>query len=94
MIRRPGASGLGASDLRVTRVGHSTRSRSRRLRLSADNSVSNVGAFSIGPSAPSSPKGRDGAAEAIRALMVAKRSAPAERTQTISAPRGYGRVLV
>jgi hypothetical protein len=33
------------------------------------------------------PKGRDGAVEAIRALMVAKRSARAERTQTIDQAR-------
>jgi transposase len=33
------------------------------------------------------PKGRDGAAGAIRALMVAKRSTRAERTQTISQAR-------
>src|SRR5262249_11366856 len=33
------------------------------------------------------PKGRDGAVEAIRALMVAKRSARAERTQAINQAR-------
>ena len=33
------------------------------------------------------PKGRDGAVGAIRALMVAKRSARAERTQTINQAR-------
>ena len=33
------------------------------------------------------PKGRDGAVEAIRALMVAKRRARAERTQTINQAR-------
>ena len=33
------------------------------------------------------PKGRDGAVEAIRALMVAERSARAERTQTINQAR-------
>ncbi|HEY5985530.1 MAG TPA: hypothetical protein VIV12_03980 [Streptosporangiaceae bacterium] len=33
------------------------------------------------------PKGRDGAVEAIRALMVAKRSARAGRTQTINQAR-------
>jgi transposase len=33
------------------------------------------------------PKGRDGAVEAIRALMVAKRSARGERTQTINQAR-------
>ena len=33
------------------------------------------------------PKGRDGAVEAIRALMVAKRSARGERTQAISQAR-------
>jgi transposase len=34
------------------------------------------------------PKGRDGTVEAIRALMVAKRSARSERTQTINQARG------
>ena len=38
-----------------------------------------------GPAAP--PRGRDGAVEAIRALMVAKRSAAGERTQTINQAR-------
>jgi hypothetical protein len=33
------------------------------------------------------PRGRDGAVEAIRALMVAKRSARAERTQTVNQAR-------
>jgi transposase len=33
------------------------------------------------------PKGRDGAVEAIRALMVARRSARAERTQTVNQAR-------
>jgi transposase len=36
------------------------------------------------------PKGRDGTVEAVRALMVAKRSARSERTQTI----GQARALV
>jgi transposase len=37
--------------------------------------------------AAGAPKGRDGAVEAIRALMVTKRSARAERTQTINQAR-------
>ena len=37
--------------------------------------------------AAGAPKGRDGAVEAIRALMVAKRSARAERVQTINQAR-------
>ncbi len=37
--------------------------------------------------AAGAPKGRDGAVEAIRALMVAKRSARAGRTQTINQAR-------
>jgi transposase len=37
--------------------------------------------------ASGAPKGRDGAVEAIRALMVAKRSARAERTQAINQAR-------
>ena len=39
---------------------------------------------------PGAPKGRDGAVEAIRALMVAKRSARSERVQT----NGQARALV
>jgi transposase len=37
--------------------------------------------------AQGAPKGRDGQVEAIRALMVAKRSATSERTQTINQAR-------
>jgi hypothetical protein len=37
--------------------------------------------------AAGAPKGRDGQVEAIRALMVAKRSARSERTQTINQAR-------
>ena len=37
--------------------------------------------------AAGAPKGRDGAVEAIRALMVAKRSARNERTQAINQAR-------
>ena len=37
--------------------------------------------------AAGAPKGRDGSVEAIRALMVAKRSARAERTQAINQAR-------
>ena len=37
--------------------------------------------------AAGAPKGRDGAVEAIRALMVAKRTARSERTQTINQAR-------
>ena len=37
--------------------------------------------------ASGAPRGRDGAVEAIRALMVAKRSARPERTQAVSQAR-------
>jgi hypothetical protein len=39
------------------------------------------------PSPAGAPKGRDGTVEAIRALMVAKRSAAGERTQTMNQVR-------
>jgi hypothetical protein len=41
--------------------------------------------------AAGAPKGRDGTVEAIRALMVAKRSAAGERTQTINQARARAR---
>ena len=46
-----------------------------------------TGAGAAAGAATGAPKGRDGAVEAIRALMVAKRSARAERTQTINQAR-------
>lgn len=50
------------------------------------NAVSAARAAQSGRAAGAS-KGRDGAVEAIRALMVAKRSAAGERTQTINQAR-------
>jgi hypothetical protein len=43
--------------------------------------------LSVWTAASGAPRGRDGQVEAIRALMVAKRTARAERTQTINQAR-------
>src|SRR6266581_2903232 len=48
--------------------------------------IEGTGSYGAGL-ARGAPKGRDGSVEAIRALMVAKRSARAERTQTINQAR-------
>src|SRR6266498_3974133 len=55
-------------------------------------SIEGTGSYGAGLAAQSgrargAPKGRDGTVEAIRALMVAKRSARSERTQTINQAR-------
>ncbi len=48
--------------------------------------IEGTGSYGAGL-ARGAPKGRDGAAEAVRALMVAKRSARSERTQAINQAR-------
>jgi transposase len=79
-----------AAGVRVVEVDRSDR-QDRRRRGKSDplDAVSAASAAQSGR-ARGAPKGRDGAVEAIRALMVAKRSARAERTQTI----GQARALV
>jgi transposase len=78
---------ITAAGVRVVEVDRSDRQDRRRAGKSNP-----LGAFSAARAAQSgrargAPKGRDGAVEAIRALMVAKRSARAERTQTINQAR-------
>jgi transposase len=60
--------------------------RRRQGKSSPLNAVSAVRAAQSGR-ARGAPKGRDGTVEAVRALMVAKRSAAGERTQTINQAR-------
>jgi transposase len=63
--------------------------RQDRRRQGKSDSLDAVSAARAAQSgrAAGAPKGRDGAVEAIRALMVARRSAAAERTQTINQAR-------
>ena len=74
--RHPGGRGgpLGPAD------------RAGRASLIRWNAVSAARAAQSGR-ARGAPKGRDGAVEAIRALMVARRSAAGERTRTINQAR-------
>jgi transposase len=72
-----------AAGIRVVEVDRSDRQDRRRAGKSDP-----LDAVSAARAAPSgAPRGRDGAVEAIRALMVAKRTARAQRTQTINQAR-------
>ena len=76
-----------AAGVRVVEVDRSDRQDRRRADKS--DPLDAVSAARAAPSgkARGAPKGRDGAVEAIRALMVAKRSARAGRAQTINQAR-------
>src|SRR5437879_2664022 len=78
---------MGAAGVRVVEVDRADRQDRRRKGKSVPlDAVSAARAAQSGRAA-GAPKGRDGQVEAIRALMVAKRSARAERTQTINQAR-------
>jgi len=78
---------LAAAGIRVVEVDRADRQdRHRQGKSDPLDAVSAARAAQSGR-ARGAPKGRDGAVEAIRALMVAKRSARAERTQTINQAR-------
>ena len=73
--------------VRVVEVDRSDRQdRRRQGKPDPLDAVSAARAAQSGR-ARGAPKGRDGTVEAIRALMVARRSAAAERTQTINQAR-------
>jgi transposase len=76
-----------AAGVRVVEAGRPDRQdRRRQGKPDPLDAVSAARAAQSGR-ARGAPKGRDGSAGAIRALMVAKRSAGGERTQTISQAR-------
>jgi transposase len=76
-----------AAGVRVVEAGRSDRQDRRRQGKSDPlDAVSAARAAQSGRAA-GAPRGRDGAVEAIRALMVAKRSAHSERIQTINQAR-------
>jgi transposase len=78
---------LAAARVRVVEVDRADRQdRHRQGKSDPLDAVSAARAAQSGRAA-GEPKGRDGAVEAIRALMVAKRSARAERTQAINQAR-------
>jgi transposase len=73
--------------VRVVEVDRSDRQDRRRQGKSDPLDAVSAARAAQSGRARGTPKGRDGAVEAIRALMVAKRSARAERTQTINQAR-------
>ena len=78
---------LAAAGVRVVEVDRSDRQDRRRAGKSDPLDAVSAARAAQSGRARGAPRGRDGAVEAIRALMVAKRSARAERTQTISQAR-------
>jgi transposase len=76
-----------AAGIRVVEVDRSDRQDRRRQGKSDPLDAVSAARAAQSGRARGAPKGRDGAVEAIRALMVAKRSARNERTQTINQAR-------
>jgi transposase len=79
---------VATAGIRVVEAGRSDRQDRRRQGKSDPLDAVSAARAAQSGRARGAPKGRDGSVEAIRALMVAKRSARAERTQTIN-PDSY-----
>jgi len=78
---------LAAVGIRVVEVDRSDRQDRRRADKSGPLDAISAARAAQSGRARGKPRGRDGAVEAIRALMVAKRSARAERAQTVNQAR-------
>ncbi len=78
---------ITAAGVRVVEAGRSDRQDRRRQGKSDPLDAVSAARAAQSGRARGAPKGRDGSVEAIRALMVAKRSTRAERTQTTSQAR-------
>jgi transposase len=78
---------IAAAGVRVVEVDRSDRQDRRRTGKSDPLDAVSAARAAQSGRARGAPKGRDGVVEAIRALMVAKRSARAGRTQTINQAR-------
>jgi transposase len=76
-----------AAGIRVVEVDRSDRQDRRRAGKSDPLDAVSAARAAQSGRARGTPKGRDGAVEAVRALMVAKRSARSERTQTVNQAR-------
>jgi transposase len=76
-----------AAGVRIVEVDRSDRQDRRRQGKSDPLDAVSAARAALSGRARGAPKGRDGAVEAIRALMVAKRSAAGERTRTINQAR-------
>ncbi len=73
--------------VRVVEVDRADRQDRRRQGKSDPLDAVSAARAALSGRAAGAPKGRDGHVEAIRALMVAKRTARSERTQTINQAR-------
>jgi transposase len=76
-----------AAGVRVVEVDRSDRQDRRRQGKSGPLDAVSAARAAQSGRARGAPKGRDGTVEAVRALMVAKRSARSERTQTVNQAR-------
>jgi transposase len=76
-----------AAGIRVVEVDRSDRQDRRRKGKSDPLDAVSAARAAQSGRATGAPRGRDGAVEAIRALTVAKRTARAQRTQTINQAR-------
>ena len=75
---------LAAAGVRVVEVDRSDRQDRRRAGKSDTLDAINAARAAQSGRARGAPKGRDGTVEAVRALMVARRSARSERTQSVN----------
>ena len=78
---------LEAAGVRVVEVDRSNRQDRYRSGKSDPLDAESAARAALSGKANGSPRGRDGTVEAIRALMVAKRSARGERTRSINQAR-------
>ena len=78
---------LVAAGIRVVEVDRSDRQARYRSGKSDPLDAESAARAALSGKAKGEPRGRDGTVEAIRALMVAKRSARAERTRSINQAR-------
>ena len=76
-----------AADIRVVEVDRADRAERRRQGKSDPLDAVSAARAALSGWAQGAPKGRNGSVEAIRTLMVAKRSARGERTRTINQAR-------
>jgi transposase len=78
---------LAAAGVRVVEVDRPDRQDRARQGKSDPLDAVSAARAALSGRASGAPRGRDGAVEAIRALMVAKRSARQERTQAVNQAR-------
>src|SRR5690349_21355245 len=76
-----------AAGIRVVAVDRSDRQDRRRRGKSDPLDAGSAARAALSGRAAGAPRGRDGQVEAIRTLMVAKRTARSERIQTINQAR-------